>query len=334
MEVNASSALSVAIYDNAPETFPEGGLQVSRSYLRRLVGRLVRRVYGLYKLACAPREAFALQSARPGTTLARLVAEPGRQGALAAQPFVCAKWPSSLRLRRMIEHCAVIDRLGHPFDINADQYVEIVTFELNGEPCRLMLDRPKWLAYDGMLCVSLWAGLDRVFSISFCLSDRPAGRTAYIGGVQGYRSSSALEQNRILTKAAHGLRPRDLAFELFRMTIPRMGVTRLKGVADAWRYQLTRRAAMTIGLHDKVQLDYDGIWQSRGGELGDDGFYRVPIAYSRHDMADIPARKRSMYKRRYAMLDALQAQISEALQQPCVVHTHDPRFLKLRAPEA
>ncbi len=331
IETTAASVLGVASYRQIGEAIPDDGLPGHSSQIRGIVSRLVRQSYGLFKLASAPREAVCLATAAPATTLGKLVAGPGRKSALAAQPFVCAKWPVALRLQRMIGHCAVVDQLGHPFDINGDQYVEIVQFELDGERCRVMLDRPKWLNCDGLLCLSLWAGIDRVFSVSFCLADGAAGRTAYIGGIQGHRSGDALEQNRILTKAAHGMRPRDLAFELFRMIIPRLGVTRLKCVADACRYQMTRRATMTIGLNDKVQLDYDEIWQSRGGELGDDGFYLVPIEYSRRELAEISAKKRGMYKRRYAMLDDLQAKIVLALGRPCIVHSHEPKFLNLRA---
>ncbi len=327
-----ASVLSVASY-RVPigDAIADDLLQVHPSSIRKMFGRLVRQGYGLYKLASAPREAYLLNTARSGTALARLIAGPGRKGALASQPFICAKWSSSLRLRRMIEHCLVADKLGHPFDISGDQYVEIVKFQLDDEPCRLMLDRPKWLNCDGLLCLSLWAGFDRVFSVSFSLSDDADGRTAYIGGIQGHRSGDALDHNRILTKAAHGMRPRDLAFELFRMIIPQMGVTQLKCVADAHRYQMTRRASMIIGLNDKVQLDYNEMWESRGGELGDDGFYRVPIEYTRKDIAEIPAKKRSMYKKRYAMLDDFQAEIVQALEQPCVIHSHAPKFVKARA---
>jgi uncharacterized protein VirK/YbjX len=345
IKVAAGAVLSVSAYRNPVAAQPladdlalahpspvrpaqAGTSQPRRSNMRQAFNHALRQVYGLFKLASAPREALRLNAARSGTALARLVAEPGRKEALASQPFVCAKWSSAQRLRAMIEHCAVVDKLGHPFDIFGDEYVEIVKFDLDGEPCRLMLDQPKWLACDGMLCLSLWAGFDRVFSVSFSLADGEDGRTAYIGGIQGQRSSDSLDHNRILTKAAHGMRPRDLAFELFRMLTPHMGVTQLKCVADAWRYQMTRRATMTIGLNDKVQLDYNDVWESRGGVLGDDGFYLVPTAYSRHDIADIPTKKRSMYRKRYAMLDDLESAIGLALQAPCVVHCHAPRARK------
>ncbi len=332
LEVTASSGLSVASYRSSltiPEPLSEVRLPAPPSSLRRTAGRLVRQAYGLFKLASAPRETFRLITARPDTTLGKLVAQPGRKGALASQPFVCSKWSAALRLRRMIQHCTVVDELGHPFNINGDQYIEIIHFELDGERCRLMLDRPKWLGCDGMLCASLWSGYDRVFSVSFSLSDSGGERTTYIGGIQGHRSGDALDQNRMLTKAAHGMRPRDLAFELFRMLMPRMGVTQLKCVADAYRYQMTRRASMLISLNDKVQLDYNETWESRGGVLGDDGFYVVP-ANSRRDIAEISAKKRSMYKRRYAMLDKLQAEINLALDKPCEIHTHAPMFVRPR----
>jgi uncharacterized protein VirK/YbjX len=296
-----------------------------RSLLRRSLGPWLRLAYGNYRLALAPRQAFSLLAARPDSAAGRLVAAPGRIQAMASQPFVNADWSSSLRLRHMIEHCAVIDKLGHPFDIGGNDYVEIMRFELDDDSCRLMLDQPRWLECDGMLCVSLWAGGDRVFSISLCLSDDEAGggeavRTAYVGAIQGRRSEGALDQNRALTKAAHGMRPRDLAFELFRMLLPHLGVTQLKCVTDASRYQMTKRAMLTIG--DKVVLDYDEVWESRGGVPGTDGFFAVPIAGQRRLIDDIPSKKRSMYKKRYALLDQYQSDIADALGGTFTIHRH------------
>jgi uncharacterized protein VirK/YbjX len=263
-----------------------------------------------------------MAKARSGTALGRLTAGPGRVRTLAAQPFVCAKWSSAVRLRRMIEHCAIVDKLSHPFDIGSGQYVEFLSFELDGHQCRFMLDQPKWRECDGLLSFSLWVAIDRVFTISICLSDDEAGRTAYVGGIQGRKSDEALDQNRALTKAAHGMRPRDLAFELFRMLIPSLGVTRLKCVADANRYHMTRRAFLTIDAKDKVLLNYDEIWEDRGGVPGDDGFFVLPTAFSQRDISDVPAKKRSMYRRRYAMLDQLSTGIGIALKSdlPILVH--------------
>jgi len=303
--------------------FEDEALRLFASQHSGAGAKALRQAYGIYKLITAPREALRLGAARADRSLGRLIAGAGRKRALASQPFICSKWSCAMRLRRMIDHCAIVDELGHPFTIDRSHYIEILTFELDGEPCRLMLDQPGWLASDGLLCVSLWQGAVRVFSISFCLSTSPSGRIAYVGGIQGQRSAAALEHNRMLTKAAHGLRPRDLAFELFRMLLPAMGVTQLECVADAHRYQMTRRARITIRWNDKVQLDYDETWESRGGLRGNNGFFRVPIAYARRDISEIPSKKRAMYKKRYALLDDLQLGITTAMQGTLSIQVHD-----------
>lgn len=286
----------------------------------------LRRVYGRYKLITAPLEAARLLSALPDSALGLLAARPGGASALASRPFVCSRWSSRLRLRRMIEHCAVIDTVGHPFTVTGKQYVEIIAFNLDGARCRLMLDQPRWLYSDGLLCVSLWAGPLRVFTVSFCLSDSAGVRTAYVGGIQGHRSDDALDQNRALTKAAHGMRPRDLVFDLFRMLLPGLGVTQVKCVTDSCRYQMTRRASISIAPNDKVQLDYDETWGSRGGVPGTDGFFVVPLIAIQRDASEIPTKKRSMYRKRYALLDELQDQINLALQAPLTTHFHRDFF--------
>jgi uncharacterized protein VirK/YbjX len=224
----------------------------------------------------------------------------------------------------MIEHASVIDQLGLPFSIRRGEYIEIVSFVLNGERFRLVMDQPRWLTRDGALTVSLWAGINRIYSVSFCLSDDADGRTAYVGGHQGTRNPDALAQNREHTKAAHGLRPCDFVFELFRMLLPSMGVTALKCVANGFRYQLTRRGMRTIGFTSTIQRNYDDTWLERGGILGDDGFFTVPLHYLRKETAEIKPNKRSLYANRYAMLDELDSQINAALRTQLPVLSHKP----------
>jgi len=290
-------------------------------FTERSVRGWLRLVYGACMLASAPREALALSQAARGTALWRHLSGYAPMATLASQPFVSAKWSCAMRLRRIIEHCAIVDRLGPPFDISGSQFAEVIAFQLGDSRCRLTLDTPGWLACDGLLSASLWVEFDRMFSITFCLSDRDE-RTAYVGGIQGRRGSGVLDQNRALTKAAHGMRPKDLAFELFRMLLPRLGVARLKGVADGFRYQKTRRAMLAISADDQVQLDYDEMWESRGGSPGEDGFYLVPVQRQPRDPCDIPARKRSIYARRYDFLNRLNEAVDAALETNLAIKLH------------
>ena len=294
-----------------------------RFLLRTAVVRLARHTYGWIKLRGARSEARDLRIAPQGSALRALVDQHDKNiAALAAQPFVCATWPSAVRLTRMIEHCAVIDQLGPPFNLTRDQYLEILHFDLDEQQCRLMIDQPEWLGSDGLLSASLWVGDHRIFSISFCLSGCEQTRTAYIGGIQGRKHPDTLEQYRRLTKAAHGIRPRDLMFELFRMLLPQLQVVELKGVSNSARYQMTKRMFLSVDTNDQVLLDYDEIWQSRGGVNAHDGFYLLPVKRERRDPDQVPPRKRSMYARRYAWLDKLGSELSEALGSRLIVHSH------------
>lgn len=286
------------------------------------VRRWLRRPYGLLQLLGALDSAKKLRRANPGSSLFELVASTPHLSDLAARPFVSAGWNCRTRLARMIDHCTVVDRLGHPFNLLTRQYFEVMSFALGDNQCRLMLDRPAWLECDGLLTTTLWVGIDRIFSISFCLSDAGGLRTAYVGGIQGRRHSSSLEQNRSLTKAANGLRPSDLAFELFRMMLPRLGIDALKCVSNSHRYQKTRRALMTISNDDQVLLDYDALWTGRGGISSHEGFFDVPVRRTDRDADDIPARKRSMYEKRYALLRTLEVAIIAGLNSPVPASLH------------
>lgn len=296
---------------------PEGAL-----FVRTLLSRALRYGYGSLQLLSAPHEAARLKAALPGSALHAHIVEHSGMTTLAAQPFVCARWPSGERLARMIEHFAIVDGLGHPFNIGTDQFVEIIAFDIGSQRCRLMLDRPSWFDCDGLLTMSLWVETHRSFSISFCLSESEDGRVAYVGGIQGRKDIEALEENRVLTKAAFGMRPRDFTLELFKMLLPKMGVTHLKCVSDANRYHMTKRAMLTIGTRDRVLLKYDEVWCDRGGRLGADGFFELAIERRDRETGDIPARKRSMYAARYALLDRLNAAINEAFNAalPAFVH--------------
>ncbi len=57
-------------------------------------------------------------------------------------------------------------------------------------------------------------------------------------------------------------------------------------------------------------MDYDAIFGESGGELKD--YWELPLEMDRN-LDDIPSKKRSMYRKRYAMLDDLAKVIEEKL---------------------
>lgn len=259
---------------------------------------------------------------RPGTALARIMAgRPQTIGALV-WPYQCAAWGPGTRLARILAHYREIDRAGPPFDFAVDEKLVLHDWPDTGR-LRLVLDQPKWFMREGGLALNLFQGDFRAMSIAFSLY-RPEGGPgdggssgppeAMIGSVQGRDRDDILDLYRELTKRMHGLRPRDLLFECLRGVCRHLGVGRILAVADAERHHRHPYFAKTA-----FPLDYDEIWQDRGGRRLDGRSFALPLERVERDMAEIKPKKRSLYRRRYAFLaeldQALEAGIAGA--RPC-----------------
>ena len=50
--------------------------------------------------------------------------------------------------------------------------------------------------------------------------------------------------------------------------------------------------------------------------MGDDGYWYLPAAPQRKEMDEIDSKKRSMYRKRYQMLDQAEAEMRAFFRQP------------------
>jgi uncharacterized protein VirK/YbjX len=236
--------------------------------------------------------------------------------------FIAQNWSPSTKLRSAVSHVETVASLGPPVDFPADQLVELISLPSLGD-YRLSLDQPRWLFREGQLALSLWEGVDRLFCITFSLISDGADRTAVVGGLQGRRQvedeEDVLERYRRFTKYAHGSRPRDFVIEVFRMLCRSVGVTRILAVSDA-NHPLK-------GKNEGFTLRYDEAWLDRGGTDAGTGFYELALQRPDKSMEDVPAKKRSQYRKRIAMFDEIEAQLN------LVVSGQAPSFQRTAAPE-
>lgn len=270
-----------------------------------------------------------LWQAPAGSPLAAIVRwRPEIWGMLQA-PFVSAWWEADERFDRIIDHCGLVARLGRPFDILPNEFVDLIDLPELGEDVRIKIDSPRWMLRDGLLVMSLWIGVDRVYSLAFTLSGAQGQRIAYVGGIQGRRSQHSLERNRLLTKVAHGMRPSDLLFEIFRMLCHEIGVEHIRGVSDGNRHQRSDYFRGRADFTDPVRFDYDGFWRERGGVRGASGFFILPAIARRRHEDDIPARKRKLYRQRHDMLEGIRQHLHIALRLPHLIQIqeHEPRWM-------
>src|SRR5262249_8264918 len=131
------------------------------------------------------------------------------------------------------------------------------------EGLSIKVDQPKWFMREGQLTVNLYLGDVRMYSLVFSLSHQSHAIAAYIGCIQGRDFEGVVDEYRKLTKVCHGMRPRDLLIETFRMLCAELGVTRIFAVADDYRLHRHHYFGKEPTTKRRSS-NYDEIWADRG----------------------------------------------------------------------
>lgn len=288
----------------AQHAFDEGGATGAKLRLKWILAALRREV---------PIEALMPQTMDPAFGAA-LAQRPDLAGVLL-WPYQNAAWDVPMRLARMAGHYrAMADHLPqfiHPMD----QAMVLMDLPEGGDlALRLVLDQPWWMMREGGLTLSLFSGDFRAFSISFSLMDEGGALTAYIGGIQGRNVDGALDIYRDMTKALFGLRPRDFIVTLLQYLLMGWGVTRIDAVRTAYQHHNHPFFGRV-----KHSLDYDAIWEERGGTAVDDRDYTLPLSPQRKPIDEVKAKKRKLYTQRYTFLDGFEQNALEGFPERRIV---------------
>ena len=141
---------------------------------------------------------------------------------------------------------------------------------------------------------------------SFSLEKQGDGSHALrIGRIQGSADPETLRE---LEKSLHGMRLN--AFLLFATQewAHAQGITRILGVADN---NQTCRAKQLINVpwFRRIGFSYDAFWAEMEGRRENSAWYLLPPRFIQRSPDEMKRNKRSMYKKRYALLEAIAAQI-------------------------
>jgi uncharacterized protein VirK/YbjX len=85
-------------------------------------------------------------------------------------------------------------------------------------------------------------------------------------------------------------------------------VKRVLCVSEAMRHH--RHAYFGSGKDAKLHLNYDEIWTEHSAEPTADGFFRLGMLPVVRPLEEIAAKNRALYRRRYALMDKLSADIA------------------------
>ncbi|WP_308515768.1 DUF535 family protein [Sphingomonas flavescens] len=253
-----------------------------------------------FALAAARHRKLAkdLQSEDPASPLGSLIQEwPETLGFLLA-PYQCAAWSPETRFERIAAHLQAIRSIPGLW-LKPDEKLVVADLHKFSEGTRIIIDRPRWLSREGHLTVSLFKNDFRAFTLTFSINLNPVP-SIFVGSIQGRQDKDILSTYRDLTKDFNGVRPRDLIIEMLRELASKLNIARIDAVADEAKIS---RHAYYGGASGG--LNYNEIWEDRGAVRSSSSSYELPISSKRRELEEVAPKKRSMYRRRYDMLDEI-----------------------------
>jgi uncharacterized protein VirK/YbjX len=106
-------------------------------------------------------------------------------------------------------------------------------------------------------------------------------------------------------KAAYGMMPKSLALFGLQEFLAQLNISRIVSVSNE----------NVLSQGDKVFFDYDGFLESAGSSRVLRSWFTVPLRYRRKSTEEIKPNKRSMYAKRFAMLDDVSTQIQRSVSE-------------------
>lgn len=172
-------------------------------------------------------------------------------------------------------------------------------------PVRLTRYQRAWR--EGELSIGLYDPFGTlIYSLTFSLF-RGDGGGMFIGSLIG---RSPPENIKHLTKLMQGLRPQNLMLFLAQ------ALCRYYSLASLLAVGRDAHVFASSSLKERLRFGYDDFWQEQGGQPlpGDPAIYRLPTHPERRPESDIPSHKRAQYRRRYAFMDDVEADLRERLK--------------------
>lgn len=224
-----------------------------------------------------------------------------------SNPYIHTLWPIQKRMFAISQHYRMLSDLNLRFlHFADDRYWDCVKFKMGEHNFRIVIDRPIWMRAEGEMNVSLFMGVDRLYSIAFSIGGTVESPRLLVGAIQGAPASVNGTVYSDLTKIFHGVRPRDLIVQILKMFAQNLGCNEVWGISDECHQSVGR------GNESNKASKYNEIWMENGGIQNAEGFFAMSSAVHKRAEEDIPARKRALYRRRYEFMDALQASVDQS----------------------
>ena len=150
-----------------------------------------------------------------------------------------------------------------------------------------------------------------VYQIMFWIAkDSAENFSMYIGALQGPNVENSKDLIKILTKKCHAYRTKNLILYAAQAVARALNLKKIYAVTNEGYY-----ANNHIRVDRKLKTSFSDFWQECGGSpTKDKRFFELPLVEKRKTFEEIPTQKRAVYRRRFALLDEIDAAIFENIQ--------------------
>lgn len=181
--------------------------------------------------------------------------------------------------------------------------------EYKNDKLSLMLHFNHNYRKEGLLAITLKLGEKRIYLLTFWINPNKNGENAlWIGALQGAKGD--LQINRDLTKHFFGYRPQNLILFALRTIAEYMGIELLYAVSNHGF-----QASHHISAKRRLKTSFDDFWKETQGKICDDSrFFKLPVIEARKSIDEVSSHKRNLYRKRFAMLDVISAEIKKAFE--------------------
>lgn len=153
---------------------------------------------------------------------------------------------------------------------------------------------------------------DHLYQIIFWINKDQEGRNSmYIGAMQGPNMANAKDVVKHMTKVCHGYRTKNLILYVTQAVARALEIEKIYAVTNEGYY--ANNHART---DRKLKTSFGDFWAEAGGNpTSDSRFYELPLIEARKTIEEVPTRKRAVYRRRFALLDEIDATVADSVKK-------------------